>query len=156
MDFAVQDFAVEDFGIRVPGDTATRSSAVADLVAEIDLAGSACLPAAVRNEWLDDVRAYAAAIAPDRHEVMIEGDAAARLPFIGALINDAGLRELAESVARLAYPQGDTDDRAFDCAVRIIDGPDPQQRPLWLHYDASVLTVVLPIIVPDAAPGQAG
>lgn len=127
-----------------------------DLVAEIDLAGSACLPSAVSAEWLDAVRTFAAAVPADQHEVMIEGAAAARLAFMRELTADPRLQHLMESVARQAYPQGDPDDREFDCALRIIDGPDPQRRPLWLHYDASVVTVVLPIVVPESAPGQCG
>jgi len=148
-----------DVDVHARDSVATRTGFVAtagDLVAEIDLAGSACLPSAVGPEWLEQVRAFAAATATDQHEVMVEGPDAARLPFLRELTADAGLRDLAESVAQLAYPGGDPGDREFDCAVRIIDGPDPRNRPLWLHYDASVLTVVLPIVVPDAAPGQSG
>ncbi|MGW0162315.1 hypothetical protein ACWDUN_23660 [Mycobacterium sp. NPDC003323] len=136
--------------------TAGFVGAATDLAAEIDIAGSACLPAAVDDAWIDRVRSYAAALPSGEHDVMIEGPAAARLIFLRELTADPRLRELAESIARLAYPDGDPNDREFECALRVINGPDPQGRPLWLHYDASVLTVVLPIVVPDAAPGQAG
>lgn len=139
------------------GATHTGFAATApDVVAEIDLAGSACLPSAVSAGWLEQVRGFAADMVGGQHEMMIEGVEAAGLPFLQELTADAGLRHLAESVARSAYPGGDDDDREFDCAVRIIDGPDPQDRPLWLHYDASVLTVVLPVLVPEATAGQSG
>jgi hypothetical protein len=142
---------------RHSGATRPRvAPAAGDLVAEIDLAGSVCLPSAVSPGWLARVRTFAAATPLDRHEMMIEGAAAAELPFIRDLTADADLRHLAETVAQLAFPDGDPDDQDFDCAIRIIDGPDPQNRPLWLHYDASVLTIVLPITVPDAVAGRSG
>lgn len=129
---------------------------VDDLVAEIEASGTACLPGLVTDDWLETVRAFAAQVSPDEHDVMIEGADAADLPFLRALTADTGLQDLVESVARRAYPDGDTADRTFDCALRVINGPDPQRRPLWLHYDASVVTVVIPVVVPVAAPGQSG
>ncbi|GAA2549628.1 hypothetical protein [Mycolicibacterium diernhoferi] len=132
------------------------AGSVPDLVAEIDVAGCACLPDAVDEGWIDRVRSYAATLPADRHDIMIEGAGAAQLGFIRELTSDPALGELAESIARLACPDADPADRQFDCALRAVSGPAPHRRPLWLHYDASVLTVVLPVDVPDAAPGRSG
>ena len=126
------------------------------LVAEIEVAGSACLPDAVPGAWIDRVRSYAAALPADRHDTMIEGVDAARLSFVRELTTDPAVANLAESIARLAYPDADPADRQFECAVRVVNGPDPHRRPLWLHYDASVLTIVLPVEVPEAGAGESG
>lgn len=140
-----------------PGSTGTGFRAcAADLVGRIEGTGTACLPGAVGAEWLAAVGEFAARVSTGEHDVMIEGADAAALPFLCELSADRELQELMESVARLAHPAGDRSDRAFDWALRVINGPDPQRRPLWLHYDASVVTMVIPVVVPQAAPGQSG
>ena len=140
-----------------PGSPGTGFQACApDLVAHIEGTGTACLPGAVGAEWLASVGEYAARVSTGEHDVMIEGADAAALPFLHELSADSGLQELMESVARFAHPAGDRTDRTFDWALRVINGPDPQRRPLWLHYDASVVTMVIPVVVPQAAPGQSG
>lgn len=141
---------------RTSTDPRATHRTAAKLVAEIDTTGTACLSDAVTDSWLARVRAYAATVSAGEHDVMIEGAAAAALPFLRDLTADSGLHDLVEEIARSAYPRGDQRDRGFDCALRVINGPDPQRRPLWLHYDASVVTVVLPVEVPVAAPGQSG
>ena len=113
------------------------------------------MSSAVPEEWLEAVRTYVTALDDRQHEVMLEGDAARDLPFLRQLTADANLRALFESVAAMANPEAIDDDKV-ECALRVIDGADPLGRPLWFHYDASVLTVVLPIIVPDAGLGQSG
>lgn len=129
----------------------------ADLACEIGLTGSVCLPSAVTAEWLDTVRDYARAIVTgDEHEVMIEGATARDLPFMRELTGNPRLAALLESVAQAAYRRADPNDREIECTVRVINGPDPQEGPLWFHYDATVVTMVMPIVIPDAGPGQSG
>jgi hypothetical protein len=131
----------------------TPSSAIAS---EITLTGSACLTAVMPQEWLDAVREYADRVATGAHEVMLEGADATALPFVQALVSNPDLLALLESVAQIAHPSADTSRPDIECALRVINGADPMDRPLWFHYDASVLTVVLPIVIPDAGPGQSG
>ncbi|OBF33714.1 hypothetical protein A5724_19395 [Mycobacterium sp. ACS1612] len=41
-------------------------------------------------------------------------------------------------------------------ALRIVAGPRGEGDAYWFHYDASVVTMVVPIFLPEAAPGDAG
>jgi len=145
--------------------TRTRTSAIPargflasplDITSEIDLTGSCHLTDAVSDEWLNAVREYVDTIPAGVHEVMLEGAAANKLPFMRQLTSNPDLLALLESVAQTVHPAGDPAQRDVECALRVLNGADPVNHPLWFHYDASVLTMVLPIDIPDAAPGQSG
>lgn len=126
------------------------------IAAEIELTGAAQLPAAVPERWLDAVRRYARGLDPDVHEVMLEGAEASTLPFLRDLTTNPELLTLLDSVTRMARPTRDTARSDIECALRVVNGVDPTNRPLWFHYDASVLTMVLPIDIPDAGTGRSG
>jgi hypothetical protein len=128
-----------------------------DIAAEIDMTGSACLRALTGPQWTARAKSYARALAErGEHEVMIEGPEADDLDFIRELTADPRLRELLDGVTRAGYPDADPEGGAFSCSLRVIQGADPLQRPLWFHYDASVVTMVIPVDIPDADPGQCG
>lgn len=126
------------------------------VVEQIEATGSACLESVITPDWLARVRGYASHLGSDQHDTMLEGIDRNGPQFVRALIDDARLSDLLEAVAIKAYPNGDPADRRRECAIRVISGPDPAERPLWFHYDATVLTVVVPIVIPDAGPGLSG
>lgn len=129
----------------------------ADIAREIELSGSACLNAVVNPDWLDTARRHVAEMAADAgHEALLKGSDAEQVPFVAEFLADPRLRDLLEAVVRETAPGADTADRGIECALRVINGHDPQERPLWFHYDASVVTMVVPIVIPDAEPGQCG
>ncbi len=123
----------------------------------IDERGYARLPDAVDADWLAAAREYVNTLqAADAHEVMHHETGLRDGHVIGALVEDPRLLDFLEDVAAALYPLADPADRNIDVALRVINGPDPTDRPLWFHYDATVLTVVLPIEMPDSGPGQSG
>jgi hypothetical protein len=90
------------------------------------------------------------------HEIMLEELDRRGPEFISALAADSRLRHFLEAVAVQAFPAGDPGDRRLECAIRAINGPDPDDKPLWFHYDATVLTMVIPVVIPDAGAGRSG
>jgi hypothetical protein len=151
----------------MPGHTATTTTesavrahfrAAPHAVAnEIDVTGSACLPSMITPQWLEHARVYAARLAAaGDHEIMIEGLDQGGPEFIGDLASDAQLQYFLEAVAVQAFPSGHPADRRVDCTIRVINGADPEDKPLWFHYDATVLTMVIPVVIPDSGPGRSG
>lgn len=126
------------------------------IASEIELTGSACLVGTVPQQWLDAVRRYVDGVSADVHEVMLEGADASALPFLHELTTDPELLALLDSVTQAARPARDAARPDIECALRVINGADTTDHPLWFHYDASMLTVVLPIDIPDAGPGRSG
>jgi hypothetical protein len=132
-------------------------AASAPVARSIQSQGYALLPDVVSSRWLNAARHYASTIdRPDTHEVLLEALTARDSPLIDLLHSDTQLRDLLESVAVDLHPDCDPRDRHLDVSVRIVNGPDPSGRPLWFHYDATVVTMVLPIDIPDAGPGNSG
>ena len=151
----------------MPGHTAARPTGTAlragfraaphVVASEIDVAGSACLPSMITPQWLEHARVYAARLAAaGDQEVMIEGLDQSGPGFVGDLATDARLQYFLEAVAAQTFPSGHPADRRLDCTIRVINGPDPKDKPLWFHYDATVLTMVIPVVIPDAGPGRSG
>lgn len=130
-------------------------SLAATIANEIDTTGTACLESIVSDDWLDEAREWISSHLPiDGHELYIENPHAAEAAFVSRLANDPRLRALLESVAVADRPPRSRD-RSIETALRILDGPGPD-KPLWFHYDGTVITVVVPIVIPNAAPGMSG
>ena len=122
--------------------------------AVIEDRGYAHLRGVVDAGWLAAVARYAAGLpAPaDAHEVthrLGPGDD----EVIRALVEDRRLRGFLELVASALHPRSNpAGAEIHDVTLRVINGPDPAARPLWFHYDATVLTVMLPIEIPGPEP----
>lgn len=135
-------------------DSADRSAA--ELVAAVETDGTACVEGVVTPEWLQSAFDEVAAYLPIRHqELFIEDAEAASLDFVRAFVADDECQRLFRSVVAAACPQAASSDPA-EIQVRIVAGAPPRRKPLWFHYDSSVLTVVVPIVIPRAAPGESG
>ena len=127
-----------DIGATAP-DTARR----------VEEVGYAALPGVVSARWLDSARSLATTVnRPDAQEVLLEDMTAGDGEAIDALLVDPELAGFLESVATRLHPRSDPADRHVDVSLRIVNGPDEGEQPLWFHYDATVVTVVFPIEIP--------
>jgi hypothetical protein len=129
-----------------------------DVVDEISTAGVACLRDVVTEDWLEAARDGVESYLPinDGHELFIENFAADEGSFARRLVADERLEQLLKSVVTAACPQLNVHDQSAQSSLRILAGPGPAGRPLWFHYDATVVTLVVPIIIPDAGSGNSG
>jgi hypothetical protein len=131
----------------------------ADVIAcEIDEGGVACLDAVVTDEWLAQARSQIASRFSMRgvHELVAEKLAAGQDSFARGVVTDEGLHALMRAVAMAACPELSADGQAVEDVLRLVNGPAPAHKPLGFHYDRSVVTVVLPIHMPEGQPGEAG
>jgi hypothetical protein len=129
------------------GDIATSAL---DTARRVEETGHAALTGIVGARWLDSAAGLAASVnRPDAREVLLEDMTARDGQAIEALLTDPGLTGFLESVATRLHPRSDPDDRHVDVSLRIINEPDDVEQPLWFHYDATVVTVVFPIEIPD-------
>ena len=133
------------------------STAAAPTAAAIAADGHALMPGFVDPDWLAVAREYAGTLTDsDRHEVMLHGPELPDHGVLRAVTGDDGLHTFLDTVAATLHPAGGSAVSAVDISLRVINGPDPRNRPLWFHYDASVLTVVVPIDIPTGVPGACG
>jgi hypothetical protein len=126
-------------------------ASAAEVAEEIDNSGAACLTAVLTEEWLhaaqECVRSYLPA--NGEHEVFIENPEDDQYAFVHRLVIDPRLESLLESLAFTGYPRLHAGKRGIECSIRILVGPGDPGKPLWFHYDRTVVTMVIPIVIPD-------
>jgi hypothetical protein len=125
---------------------------------QLDETGVVCLEDAVPAEWLAQARANV----EDRLSTHGEHDHFIRSPegeensAIAAFINSPTVLSLLADVVRARFPEGPAQLELTGSALRVIAGPRGEGDAFWFHYDASVVTMVVPIFMPDAARRNSG
>jgi hypothetical protein len=112
----------------------------------------------VPSEWLSQARADVANRLSNHGErdhfirsPQGEGHSAAE-----AFIASSTVHTLLNDVVRARFPEGTADAELTGSALRVIAGPRGEGDAWWFHYDASVVTMVVPLFMPDAGPGVSG
>lgn len=127
------------------------------LADELDEQGVVRLQGVVSKEWLDAMRTWVT----DRLGGHGDGDLFITEPDseIGSparrLMSDPTLRLLFDDAARLRRLKASLAQK-FQCNMLIRNGMGPKARSNLFHYDASVLTMVVPIFIPHATVGSCG
>jgi hypothetical protein len=126
-----------------------------DIAATIDAHGVACIRNVVTDEWLDTARMWVHSYLPlaSDEPLFVIDPAGVRDSVASRLAGHRAIESLLESVAAVGYP--DCKDSRIENELRIEVGT-AAPKPLWLHYDGPVVTMVVPIAIPSAAPGTSG
>jgi hypothetical protein len=118
---------------------------------DLDRDGFICLENAVSPEWLAHAQAdvnnrlarfgekFFSVIRPAN-----EADSAAE-----QLVADPRLAKLLRDLTTISCPAGVSDYEEVYNVLRIIAGPDGSKGSLEFHYDASVVTALVPIFIPE-------
>jgi hypothetical protein len=128
------------------------------IAAQLDATGVVCLEGAVSAEWL----AHARADVQDRLSTYGERDHFVRSPeteehsAAEAFINSPAVLSMLADVVRVRFPEGPAELELTGSALRVIAGPRGEGDAFWFHYDASVVTMVVPIFLPEAERGNSG
>lgn len=127
------------------------------MAAELDRTGVVCLEDVVSTDWLQAAQAHASSLLASNggRDLIVHG--AGDDPDSPAydLVADATLVQVLEELTRAGCPQGVVDGDGIYSVLRILVGPSSAADPPWFHYDASVVTVVVPICMPsDGASGE--
>ena len=133
------------------------ASSADEIAAHVERSGSACLQRVVSDEWI------ACALAEARrhgsradYEVIVDDLESRPSSAAYAFANDPAVRSLLRNVTRAAAPELDTRAHPARTSFRVIFGEDPLGRPPNFHYDRSVVTMVVPLLVPAGEPGRSG
>jgi hypothetical protein len=127
------------------------------LANELDDRGVVRLRDVFSTEWLEAMRASVSDYAASH------GDGDVFIPNpdhrIGSpayrLTSDPALRRLFSDVAKLRRPNARSE-QTLRCAIPLRKGIAPKARSNLFHYDASVLTMVIPVFIPHATVGRCG
>jgi hypothetical protein len=128
------------------------------IVEQLDETGVVCLENAVPQEWLTHARADV----EDRlrihglHDHFVRSPQGEEPSAAEDFINSTSVLSLLSEIARARFPDQPADLELIGSALRIIAGPRGEGDAFWFHYDASVVTMVVPIFLPDAGRGNSG
>jgi hypothetical protein len=128
------------------------------VAAKLDETGFVTLEGVISPEWLERARADVRSLLA-RHGkkffVIIRpaeqqdsaADEIAHHPMMESL-----LRELAE----IGCPKAVVDGEGVYNVLRVVAGADGEKGSCEFHYDANVITALVPIFIPDSEKGQSG
>jgi hypothetical protein len=131
---------------------------VRDIADELDQNGFACLEEAIPPEWLS----LAGAGVRDMLSRHGDRDHFIRSPHGDehnaeeAFINSPMVEDFLKDLVRTRFPDGTAAEELTGSALRVIAGPRGKGDAWWFHYDASIVTMVVPIVMPDAGRGISG
>ena len=131
---------------------------VPETAAALDRDGFVCLADGVSADWVERARAHVEGHL-DRHghkffSIIRPADEAGS-PF-DELAHDPQIQGLIRGLTERACPQGVIEHEDVYNVLRIIAGPDGASGSHEYHYDASVVTMVVPVLMPDYEPGRSG
>lgn len=129
-----------------------------EIADELDEIGVVCLKRAVPSEWLEQARAEV------KYQLRTHGESNhfIRSPIGGehsaadAFIADPSTLPLLSQIMRARFSKGRAAAELTCGALRIVAGPRGEGDSWWFHYDASIVTMVVPIFLPDAGRGTSG
>lgn len=132
--------------------------APAGIAAELDRNGVVCLDDVISADWLASARTAATSLITAHNGRHVTVYSAAEQGFEPArqLVTDERLRRLFAELMVMGCPEGGTDGERIHTVLRINSGAAPHDDPMWFHYDASAITLVIPVLMPEGARGESG
>ena len=131
---------------------------VDDVVDRLDRDGFVCLPDIIADDWLEQARAHVNALLAangERYFSIVRPADEAGSPA-EELVSDPEIQPFLKALTQRVCPAGVIEDGDVYNVLRIISGPKGESGSLQFHYDASVVTALIPIFMPHNAPGQSG
>jgi hypothetical protein len=131
---------------------------VREIADEVDKNGFACLQGAIPQEWLSLARAGVETKLARHGECdhFIRSPQGEEHTAEEAFITSPIVQRFLKDVVQARFPDGTAEEQLTGSALRIIAGPRGEGDAWWFHYDASIVTMVVPIFMPDAGRGTSG
>jgi hypothetical protein len=150
--------------IKITYTSATMTQPIIDygdptaIANQLDVDGVVCLDDAVPTDWLVQARADVEArlLAHGEQDHFIRSPEGEDHSAAEAFVSSPAVLALLADIVRARFPEGPADLELTGSALRVIAGPRGEGDAFWFHYDASVVTMVVPIFMPDAEPGNSG
>lgn len=128
------------------------------LAGQLDTTGFVCLESAVVENWLSDAREDVRVRLAEFGETDFCVINCGRQPNSPAqrLVTDPAVRSMMENLARFRCDWGVSANDEIYSILRVLAGPERAARSDAFHYDAAVLTMLVPLFIPDAGQGRSG
>ena len=134
-----------------------RDLNAAEIARRLDSEGFVCVPDAVAPDWLDRARAHVAMLASERSGNYFALNWPAReegSPW-QEMTRDPIMSGLLGKLARLGCPKAKVDPEIYN-VLRVVTGASGDAKSLCYHYDNTVITALVPVLIPPGPERNAG
>ena len=128
------------------------------LATRLDQAGFVCLENVVSPDWLARARAHVHALVRTHGKkfFVIIRPADERPSVASEVAHHPLIRGLLRELTEIACPRGIVEWEDVYNTLRVVAGSNGQKGSCEFHYDASVITALVPISIPEAQDGRSG
>jgi hypothetical protein len=129
-----------------------------ELANQIDEFGVVCLENFLSEDMLEQARASVVndlALHGERDFFICDADEEENT-LVHDLATDPRLLDLFEGLTAARCPQAIRNRQQLTTAIRVLAGETRIETPMLFHYDAFVVTMVVPIFIPAAGFGRSG
>ncbi|ULE34577.1 hypothetical protein [Mycobacterium sp. IDR2000157661] len=131
----------------------------AAVAAHITRYGYARLAGVLSADWLDVAHAAVRPYMPEDevYELFVDRlDSSVRW-CVDRVVAESQFGALLRALAARQLPGLDCDGEAVEVVLRVVTGTgDADSAPADFHYDSTVVTAIVPIVIPDGQPGRSG
>jgi hypothetical protein len=131
---------------------------IAELASELDRTGFVCLEGVVSKDWLREARADVESNLTryGQNDFCIINPANESGTPADRLVSDAGVRATMVGLASVRCPRKIAEAEEIETCLRVLAGPEREATSFAFHYDATVITMLVPLFIPEAGAGQSG
>ena len=129
----------------------------ADIAAGLDSRGFVCIPDAISPEWLERARAHVAMLAAQssgRYFALNWPGREEGSPW-EEMTRDVQVSRLMRELAELGCPKAKVDPEIYN-VLRVVTGASGDAKSLCYHYDNTVITALVPVLIPEGPERKAG
>jgi hypothetical protein len=137
---------------------ASLDISIAEVASELDRTGFLCLKDVVSQAWLQDARASVESSLAEYGETdfcIVNPGKETGTPAY-RFISDPGVRATMYGLVSARWPRAVVEGEEIETVLRVLSGPERAVTSFAFHYDAAVITMLVPLFIPAAGPGQSG
>lgn len=132
--------------------------AITDIARELDRTGFVCLKDVVSPAWLQGARATVDASLAEYGETdfcIVDPGKETGTPAHD-FISDRDVRATMSGLVSARWPRAYVEGEEIETVLRVLAGPERAVTSYAFHYDRTVITMLVPIYIPNAGAGRSG
>lgn len=133
------------------------SPSISQLVEELDVKGVVCIDDLVSKDWLERARVFVLQYVEyhGSQDFSMRGPGVEESGPARTLLSETAISELMSGLAEAKWPRASRGAHVSSC-LRVLAGSTRRETPSLLHYDAEVVTIIIPIFIPNGKLGSSG
>lgn len=131
---------------------------IPEVAHKLDLTGFVCLENVVSPGWLEEARqsVNSSLAAYGEYDFCVIRPSNEKGSPAHRFVTDRAVRAIFERLASARCPQRVTQNEEIYSVLRVLAGPEREASSFRFHYDAAIVTMLVPLVIPIAGAGKSG